>query len=208
VINRHPGRYSICHPNGTVIPARAHFLATNSNGYSLTNYPAAMGPPATANITILSKFLTTSVSHCLVLPCPSTTPSRTAIDAVGSNADNNALYREGTGYPAIPSSALEGSFFRRLPGAVLDRSQAIAILSHCSRLLSAHQAAIRRIMTTMRTTFFMAMSGATDLGVSRRLSTPGPENLSAPVTGTISSGPGDLAFGYNCFGRCRAESHS
>src|SRR5688572_4870806 len=26
-------------PNGTVIPARGHFLCANSNGYSLSNYP-------------------------------------------------------------------------------------------------------------------------------------------------------------------------
>jgi len=38
-------------PNGTVIPARAHLLATNSLGYSLNGYPAGNGTTATGDIT-------------------------------------------------------------------------------------------------------------------------------------------------------------
>jgi hypothetical protein len=37
-------------PNGTVIPARGHFLAVNSVGYSLSNYPAGNGTTALGNI--------------------------------------------------------------------------------------------------------------------------------------------------------------
>src|SRR4030095_1021901 len=103
-------------PNGTVIPARGHFLAVNSVGYSLTNYPAGNGTTATADISYtiqipdnvgIALFGTAIVGNYAL---------ENRIDAVGSDADTNTLFREGTGYPAIPSSTLEGSFFRRLPG--------------------------------------------------------------------------------------------
>src|SRR5262245_48991522 len=37
--------------NGTVIPARGHWLAVNSVGYSLASYPAGNGTTATGNAT-------------------------------------------------------------------------------------------------------------------------------------------------------------
>jgi hypothetical protein len=49
-------------PNGTVIPARGHYLGANTIGYSLVNYPAGDGnvttPDATFNVT-------TTASRCL-----------------------------------------------------------------------------------------------------------------------------------------------
>ena len=175
-------------PNGTVIPARAHLLATNSNGYSLTNYPAGNGTTAVGNITYTVQ-IPDNVGIALFgtsLPFNYTVANR--IDAVGSNADNNALYREGTGYPAIPSTALEGSFFRRLPGG-------------CTGSLSGNCNTVVLLTSTLGPSssypqdsdnnavdFLYGDVSATDLGVSRRLSAPGPKNLFAPVTGTFTSG--------------------
>src|ERR1700752_3816235 len=50
IINDHLVATRFVIPNGTVIPARGHFLAVNSVGYSLTNYPAGNGTTATADI--------------------------------------------------------------------------------------------------------------------------------------------------------------
>ena len=175
-------------PNGTVIPARGHFLATNSNGYSLTNYPAGNGTTAVANITYTVQ-IPDNVGIALFgtsLPFNYTTANR--IDAVGSNADNNALYREGAGYPAIPSSALEGSFFRRLPGgctgSLSGNCNTVALLTSTLGPSSSYP----QDSDNNAADFLYGDVGATDLGVSRRLGVPGPENLSAPVTGILDPG--------------------
>ena len=41
-------------PNGTIIPARGHYLCTNSVGYSLGSYPAGNGTTATGDATYLT----------------------------------------------------------------------------------------------------------------------------------------------------------
>jgi hypothetical protein len=179
-------------PNGTVIPARGHYLAVNTAGYSLANYPA--GTPfggsssATSNIgytiqipdNVGIALFGTSVAGNFNLA--------NRIDAVGSAADNNALYREGTGYFAIASSNFEGSFFRRLPGG-------------CTGSISGNCNTIALVTSTLGPTspypqdtdnnFADVLYGdvaANDLGTSRRLATPGPENLAAPITGILSPG--------------------
>ncbi len=175
-------------PNGTVIPARSRLLATNSNGYSLTNYPAGNGTTAVGNITYTIQIpdnvgialFGTSVAFNYNLA--------NRIDAVGSGADNNALFREGLGYPAIPSAALEGSFFRKLPGG-------------CTGSISGNCNTVTLLTSTLGPSspypqdtdsnfddFLYGDVGATDLGTSRRLGTPGPENLSGPITGILNSG--------------------
>lgn len=175
-------------PNGTVIPARGHVLATNSVGYSLTNYPAGNGTTATPNITYTIQIpdnvgialFGTSVAFNYTLA--------NRIDAVGSNADNNSLFREGAGYPAIPATQLEGSFFRKLPGG-------------CTGSLSGNCTSVALLTSTLGPSssypqdtgnnaddFVYGDTGATDVGTSRRLSTPGPENLSGPITGVLDPG--------------------
>ncbi len=182
-------------PNGTVIPARGHLLAINSNtpgGYSLGNYPSGApsggGSTAIGNITYTIQIpdnvgialFGTSVAFNYTLG--------NRIDAVGSSSDNNSLFREGPGYPAIASTNLEGSFFRKLPGG-------------CTGSLSGNCTTISAVTTTLGPTspypqdtginsddFLYGDVAATDLGTSRRLSAPGPENLAAPVTGIQSPG--------------------
>jgi hypothetical protein len=179
-------------PNGTVIPARSSILATNSNGYSLNNYPAGApagsGSTAQGNITYTIQIpdnvgialFGTSVAFNYNLA--------NRIDAAGSNADNNSLYREGIGYSSIPTSTREGSFFRKLPGG-------------CSGSVSGNCTTIALVSQTLGPTspypqdtdnnaddFLYGDVGATDLGTSRRLSAPGPQPFSAPITGILSPG--------------------
>ncbi|HEY6804337.1 MAG TPA: Calx-beta domain-containing protein [Pyrinomonadaceae bacterium] len=179
-------------PNGTVIPARGHYLATNSNGYSLGNYPAGApfggGNSAQPNITYTIQIPDNSGIALFGTSVNFNFNFANRVDAVGSSSDTNALYREGVGYPAIPQNALEGSFFRRFPGG-------------CTGSLSGNCNTIALVTTTLGPTssypqdtdnnandFLYGDVSATDVGVSRRLSTPGPENLFSPVTGTLSPG--------------------
>ena len=175
-------------PNGTIIPARGHYLATNSDGYSLNNYPAGNGTTATGNTTYTIQIpdnvglaiFGTSVAFNYNLA--------NRIDAVGSSADNNELFREGNGYAPIPSSTLEGSFFRRLPGG-------------CTGSISGNCNTITLINSTLGPIspypqdtdsniddFLYGDVNATDTGSTRRLATPGPENLSGPLAGILSPG--------------------
>jgi hypothetical protein len=175
-------------PNGTVIPARGHFLAVNSVGYSLNNYPAGNGTTATANITYTIQIPDNTGLALFGTSVSGNYNSANRIDAVGSNTDTNPLFREGVGYPSIPSSALEGSFFRRLPGG-------------CTGSISGNCNTVALITSTLGPTspypqdtgssvddFLYGDTGATDVTVSRRLSTPGPENLSGPIAGILSPG--------------------
>lgn len=174
-------------PNGTVIPARGHFLATNSNGYSLTNYPAGNGTTAAGNITYTIQIPDNVGIALFGTSVPFNYTPANRIDAVGSNADNNSLYREGAGYPAIASSNLEGSFFRKLTGG-------------CTGSLSGNCNTVALLTSTLGPSsdlqdtnvnsddFLYGDVAASDLGTSRRLATPGPENLSGPVAGIFNPG--------------------
>ncbi len=142
-------------PNGTIIPARGHYLATNSgNGadaYSLSgqtagdmNYTFDL-PDATG----IALFTTAN---------PNNFAAATRLDAVGfTTAD--ALYREGTGLaPATLTAADEQySYVRRattgLPQDTNDNAQDFALISTTG-----------------------ALGGA-----AAQLGTPGPENVSSPI---------------------------
>ncbi len=98
-------------PNGTVIPARGHFLGVNSVNYSLDAIAAG------------------DVSYTTDIPdnrgialFDSNTPANwTAagrLDAVGAVSEANPLYKEGTGYPNLTPRSLECSFYRKLASSL------------------------------------------------------------------------------------------
>lgn len=175
-------------PNGTVIPARGHFLAINSTGYSLTNYPAGNGTTAVGNINYSIQIpdnvgialFETSFSGNFTLA--------NRIDAVGSNTDTNALYREGVGYPAIPSSALEGSFFRKLPGACTGSGSGNCNSVPLVNTTPAPSSSFPQDTGNNLNDFLYADTVGTNVGPSQRLGAPGPENLSSPIAGVLSPG--------------------
>ncbi|MDB6079521.1 MAG: sorting protein [Akkermansiaceae bacterium] len=150
-------------PNGTVIPARGHYLGVNTVGYSLPSHPAGNGTTATGNagFTVdipdnagIALFRTSN-------PVSFTLPNR--LDAVGSTSEANTLYKEGAGYPAITPFSIDYSFYRDLlSGVVKDTNNNVA-------------------------DFVFVDTNATSAGAGQRLGAPGPENLSSPVR--LRSGP-------------------
>ena len=114
-------------PNGTQIPARGHFLCANSNGYSLSNYPA--GNPncgSTQNGATVATFGHASPDRTWDFDIPdgagvalfttTSTISQTAatrLDAFGFTT-SPALYREGAGFGTIPTISLEHTLYRNL----------------------------------------------------------------------------------------------
>ena len=114
-------------PNGTLIPARGHFLCANSNGYSLSNYPAGDPTCGTQNgqngITPFGHASPDAVwdfdipdGAGVALFTTTSTISQTAatrLDAFGFTT-SPALFREGAGFPTIPNASNEHTLFRNL----------------------------------------------------------------------------------------------
>ncbi|MGZ5482374.1 MAG: beta strand repeat-containing protein [Pyrinomonadaceae bacterium] len=155
-------------PNGITIPARGHFLGTNTNGYSLKDYGGTDASLGNATWTTdvpdnsaLAVFRTNNPANFSV-------PGN-RLDSVGPNTETNTLYREGTGYaplaPADLAQNLEHTFFRQIcvfqagcptPGRPRDTQDNAADFI-----------------------FANTIGAATSAG--QRLGSPGPENLTSPI---------------------------
>lgn len=157
-------------PNGTVVPNRGHYLCVNSVGYSLASYPAGPGTTATGDATYTTNIVdnagiaifNTSVAANFVLA--------NRMDAVGSTAEANTLYKEGTGYPALTPFSIDYSFYRDNCG----KSGSITTLGFCP-------ISTPKDTNNNAADFVFVDTNGTSAGAGQRLGAPGPENLSSPV---------------------------
>ncbi len=150
-------------PNGTVIPARGHYLLVGSQ-YSLSNYggvgAAAGDQTLTSDIESdhsVALFKTANVANL---------SSATQLDAVGMDGFVNAggtangvcdLFREGTTLPAASGSTLEYSFFRKLTSGTPQD-------------------------TNVNSADFMFVdTQGTSTPMGQQLGAPGPENKTSPI---------------------------
>jgi len=162
-------------PNGTVIPARGHYLGCNSTpttGYSLTSYPAGNGTTATCNATYTgSDALPLNVGIALFNTAnPANFNTLSRLDAVGSTLEANTLYREGDGvHPIVPFNT-NNSYYRDIdPGTPQDTG------------VNANDFLF---IDTQGTCSLSVAGGCPSLDGTRRgrhLGAPGPENLSSPI---------------------------
>ncbi|HJR09306.1 MAG TPA: hypothetical protein VJ842_18750 [Pyrinomonadaceae bacterium] len=103
-------------PNGTVIPARGHYLCVNSAGYSLNGYPAGTATNSIGNATY-----TTDIpddSGVGLFSSQSCFCGATLLDSVGFSSVTDPLYREGTGLGLPVNVNAQFSFVRRLESGV------------------------------------------------------------------------------------------
>jgi uncharacterized repeat protein (TIGR01451 family) len=160
-------------PNGTVIPARGHFLGVNSNAYSLSDYPAGDGESTTA---------TGDASYETGIPDnagialfrtsePENFSTATRLDAVGSTAEANTLYKDGTGYKAITAFDNNHAWVRDTCG----KGGATTIFGPCPT------AGLPKNTNNNAADFHFVSTHGTDAGAGQRLGAPGPENLSSPI---------------------------
>lgn len=159
-------------PNGQIIPAGGHFLCANSAGYSLGSYPAGVGTTATsdANITLdiadnvgIALFRTSN---------PANFNTTTRLDAAGSTAEANTLYKEGSGYPAITPFNIDYTFFRDNCG----KSGSVTQLGGCPTDGLPRDTGDNAVDFVYADTF-----GVNNGPGTPRLGAPGPENLSSPI---------------------------
>ena len=145
-------------PNGTKIPARGHFLAVNSDGYSLSAYPGGPARNAAGDV-----FFTDDIPVNAGLALFSTANTAnfnidTRLDAAGSASEADTLYKEGNGYPDITFvTTRQYSFYRDLRGGTPKDTN-----DNASDFL------------------YVNTDGSND-GAGGRLGAPGPENLDSPI---------------------------
>jgi subtilisin-like proprotein convertase family protein len=159
-------------PNGTVIPARGHYLCVNSVGYSLASYPAGNGTTATGDAT----YTTDIPDNAGIAIFNNNTGGGSYVlanrfDAVGSTSEANTLYKEGGGYPALTPFSIDYSFARKAIGG------SVAIPDTIYPTLPFPQDTDNNASD-----FYFVDTNGTSAGAGQRLGAPGPENLSSPIS--------------------------
>jgi hypothetical protein len=153
-------------PNGTVIPARGHYLVAGS-GYSLSAYAAADQTLAVElehdrNLAVFSTSNLVNVS------------SVTRLDAVGFGTNSGGiceLLREGTNLEATGGSSLEYSFQRDQCG----KGANPAVFGLCPT------AGLLKDTNNNAVDFIFASTTGVGPVANAHLGAPGPENLSSPL---------------------------
>ena len=159
-------------PNGTVIPARGHYLCTNSVAYSLAGNATGDATyvtdiPDNAGIALFNNN-TGGGSFTLA----------NRFDAVGSTSEANVLYKEGAGYPALTPFSIDYSWLRDECG----KGGAVNLLGVCS--ISTPKDTDNNAVD-----FYFVDTNGTSAGGGQRLGAPGPQNLASAIqrNSTIST---------------------
>ncbi len=150
-------------PNGTIIPARGHFLGANTIAYSLENYPAGISTTATPNATYTLNINDNAGIALFQTSNPVNFTLANRLDAAGSTAEGNANYKEGSGYPALVPFSIDCSFHRKVPSL-------------------GGGAGLPQDTNDNANDFHFVDTNGTAAGAGQRLGAPGPENLSGPRT--------------------------
>lgn len=148
-------------PNGTIIPARGHFLGVNSLNYSLANYPAGSGVTANGDATYTLNITDNAGIALFRTTNPVNFNVATRLDAVGSTSVANALYREGVGLPPLIAFSIDSSWYRNIPTA-------------------GAGAGVSQDTNNNAVDFKFVDTNGTSAGGGQRLGAPGPENLFSP----------------------------
>src|SRR5437868_134472 len=147
-------------PNGTVIPARGHYLGVNS-GYSLNGYPAGTTINAIGDTTYSADIPDNAGIALFRTADPSGFNAGNRFDAVGFSAVANPLYREGTGLGLPVTQDVEHSFVRKLTfGFPQDTDNNLA-------------------------DFVLVATDGNQTLAGAQLGAPGPENLNSPIQHNI-----------------------
>jgi uncharacterized protein len=192
-------------PNGTVIPARGHFLCVNSVGYSLGSYPSGNGsvelggadlkpltlgrqrkpqlpgdrdPQPSVPTTSGDATFTTDIPDNMgiaLFNSATTFSVATQLDAVGSSSEVNTLYKEGTGYPALSGTQYTNGTDYSLIRDNCGKGGSITLLGPCPT------GGVPIDTANNASDFFFIDTNGISAGFGQRLGAPGPENLGSPI---------------------------
>jgi hypothetical protein len=158
-------------PNGTVIPARGHFLCANSIGYSLGGHPAGGVTTATPDATYTAGIPDNSGVAVFNTAAPASFSTATRIDAVGFTTTPPGPYVEGTGLAALLNLDVDHSFYRDACG----KGGSVTVLGNCPT------GGFPKETNDNAADFVFVEVNGNSIGAGQRLGAPGPENLSSPV---------------------------
>ncbi|MCA1615819.1 MAG: lamin tail domain-containing protein, partial [Acidobacteria bacterium] len=158
-------------PNGTVIPARGHFLCANSAGYSLASYPAGGVTTATPDAAYTADIPDNSGVALFNTATPASFSAATRIDAVGFTTTPPGPYVEGAGLPTLSTADVDYSFYRDACG----KGGSITVLGNCPT------GGFPKDTGNNAADFVFVEVNGSHVGAGQRLGAPGPENLSSPV---------------------------
>lgn len=162
-------------PNGTTLPAHGHFLGVNSGGYSLSSYPAGNDGESATTATGDATYATDIPDNAgiALFRTSNTANFSTAmrLDAVGSTAEANTLYKQGTGYPALTPFSIDYAFVRDTCG----KGGSITTFGLCPTN------GLPKNTNNNAVDFYFVDTNGTSAGAGQRLGAPGPENLSSPI---------------------------
>jgi predicted extracellular nuclease len=147
-------------PNNTVIPARGHYLAVNSGGYSLADY-GGVGA-ANGNITYTADIADGTGIALFRTADPASFTLANRLDAAGYTSVD-ALYREGAGFPTgggEMTSNLDYSFVRST---------------------TRFSSGLPKDTGDNLSDFIIVSTTGASTGMGRLLGAPGPENLASPL---------------------------
>ena len=154
-------------PNGTVIPAKGHYLGTNSVAYSLSG-----------NATGDATYTTDIPDNAGVALFSTSTPANfvlaNRIDAVGSTSEANTLYKEGTGYSALTPFSIDYSFYRSF---CPNNTGIFGTALGCA----VGSGGLPKDTNDNAADFVFVDTNGTSAGAGQRLGGPGPENLASPI---------------------------
>ena len=139
-------------PVNQTIPARGHYLAINTAGYTLSNYGGTGA--AAGDATYTAEFPDNSGISLFTTARPANYSESTRMDAVGFTTESNVLAREGVGLASLAAVGGQYSWVRKLAtGTPLDTDNNAADF------------------------VLVSTTGGTINGVQSVLGSPGPENL-------------------------------
>lgn len=163
-------------PNGTVLPPRGRYLCVNSVGYSLGSYPASDVTTATGDATYTTDIPDNAGIAIFSTSVAANFTMANRLDAVGSTSEANALYKEGTGYPALTPFSIDYAFYRDQCG----KAGSITTFGSCPSGGAISDTGNNAV------DFIFVDSNGTSAGAGQRLGVPGPQNLSSPLVGAAS----------------------
>jgi hypothetical protein len=177
-------------PNGTVIPARGHYLGCNSVAYSQASYPAGNGTTATCDATYsgTDAWPINTGGALFITANPANFTLANRLDAVGATAEANTLYKEGTGVRNLNAFPVAYSYFRRLPGGCIGTNPG-TVDSNCTSFnavgfTGGPTSSYPQDTNDNRADFIFQDTNGTPISSEasqQRLGAPGPENLSSPI---------------------------
>jgi hypothetical protein len=154
-------------PNGTVIPAKGHYLGTNSVAYSLSGN-------ATGDVTYTTDIPDNAGIALFSTSTPANFVLANRIDAVGSTSEANTLYKEGAGYSALTPFSIDYSFYRSF---CPNNTGIFGTALGCA----VGSGGLPKDTNDNAADFVFVDTNGTSAGAGQRLGAPGPENLASPI---------------------------